>query len=247
MKKIILSFLMLFTALHAESIFATFDVVPEKSAELSLTAGGTIAGINVDVGSKVKKGDVLLWLDNRDMKEAVALAKARLKLAEIDLKYAKRNFERFEKVKKVIDEGEFDKYASAYEKAQSAVGEAKVNVAYKQALLDKTVLKAPFDGVIYDKPVEVGDVVSGAMIKVLLRLQSAEAVKLKLEVDQKYWRRLKPGLIFRYRVDGDDTPREGRIAKVYPVADSGNRKIIAEVPAKSIVPGLFGVGEIEAP
>jgi len=237
--------LLMSIGVRAETIYATFDVEPEKKAELSLTSSGTIEGLKVDVGSRVKKGDVLLWLDNRDMKESLELAKAKLELARINAKFAQRNFERFEKVKNVIDAGEYDRYASQYETAQSSVHEAEVNVLYKQALLDKTILKAPFDGVIYDKPVEVGDVVSGAMIKVLLRLQSAEENKLMLKVDQKYWTRLKPGQPFRYRVDGDPTPRTGKIAKVYPTADSGNRKIIVEVPAKGLVPGLFGEGEIE--
>jgi membrane fusion protein, multidrug efflux system len=245
MKRILLMAALLTAGLHAETIYATFDVEPEKSAELSLTSGGTIEGINVDVGSKVKKGEVLLWLDNRDMKEALELAKAQLERAQIDAKFAKRNFERYEKVKNVIDAGEYDRYASAYETAMSRLREAQVNVRYKQALLDKTILKAPFDGVIYDKPVEIGDVVSGAMIKVLLRLQSAEEDTLKLKVDQKYWQQLKPGLLFRYKVDGDATVREGRVSKVYPTANSANRKIIVEVPAKGIVPGLFGEGEIE--
>ena len=246
MNKILLFVTLLAAGLHAETIYATFDVEPEKSAELSLTSSGIIEGINVDVGSRVKKGDVLLWLDNRDMIESVALAKAQLEVARIDAKFAKRNFERYEKVRNVIDEGEFDRYASAYELALSRVHEADVNVGYKQALLDKTILKAPFDGVIFDKPVERGDVVSGAMIKVLLRLQSAKEDTLKLMVDQKYWKQLKPGLTFRYKVDGDPTPREGRVSKVYPTANSANRKIIVEVPAEGIVPGLFGEGEIEA-
>jgi len=176
----------------------------------------------------------------------VELAKAKLELARINAKFAKRNFERYDKVRNVIDAGEYDGYASQYESAMSSVREAEVNVRYKQALLEKTILTAPFDGVIYDKPVEVGDVVSGAMIKILLRLQSAQENKLLLKVDQKYWMQLKPGQAFAYTVDGDPTPRTGKISKVYPTADSGNRKIIVEVPAKGLLPGLFGEGEIEA-
>jgi RND family efflux transporter MFP subunit len=245
MRKIVLAVLLLSAGLYGQKIYATFDVEAAKSAELSLTSSGTIQRIKVDVGSRVKKGDVLLYLDNRDLHEALELARAKLELAKINKKYAKRNFNRFEKVKNVIDEGEYDRYASAYEEAVSRVHEAKVNVRYKEALLEKSVLRAPFDGVIYDKPVEVGDVVSGAMIKVLLRLQSTEDVKLKLAVDQKYWRALKPGQAFSYRVDGDTSLRQGKVAKVYPTANSGNRKIIVEVPAKNIIPGLFGEGEIE--
>jgi RND family efflux transporter MFP subunit len=244
MRKILMT-LLAFAALQAETIYATFDVEAEKDAGLSLTSSGTIEGIGVDVGSRVKKGDRLLWLDNSDMKESVELAKAQLELARIDAKFARRNFERYEKVKNVIDAGEYDRYASAYETAKSRLHEAEVNVRYKQSLLDKTILTAPFDGVVSDKPVEVGDVVSGAMIKVLLRLQSAKENTLKLKVDQKYWTKLKPGLLFRYRVDGDPALREGRVSRVYPTADSGNRKIIVEVPASGILPGLFGEGEIE--
>ncbi|WP_345988933.1 efflux RND transporter periplasmic adaptor subunit [Sulfurimonas sp. HSL1-2] len=246
MKKILVTAVLFLTALHAESIYATFDVEAEKAAELSLTSSGTIEGINIDVGSRVKKGDILLWLDNDDMKEAVELAKAQLELARVDAKFAQRNFERYEKVKNVIDAGEYDRYASAYETAKSRLHEAEVNVRYKQALLEKTILRAPFDGVVSDKPVEVGDVVSGAMIKVLLRLQSAKANTLKLKVDQKYWTKLKAGQTFRYRVDGETAPREGKVSIVYPTANNANRKIIVEVPAKGIVPGLFGEGEIEA-
>ena len=246
MKKVILTLLLGALGLYAEQIYATFDAEAEKAAELSLTTSGTIAGITIDVGSRVKKGELLLWLENADLKAALELAKARLEQARVTAKYAERNYKRFEKVQKVIDEGQFDQYASAYEQARSGVREAEANLRYQQALLEKTLLKAPFDGVISDKPVEVGDVVSGAMIKVLLRLQSAEEVTLKLAVDQKYWKALKPGLAFTYRVDGDATQRSGTISRVYPTANSANRKIIVEVPAKGIVPGLFGEGEIEA-
>ena len=49
---------------------------------------------------------------------------------------------------------------------------AKAQLIYQQALLDKTLLKAPFDGLITQKSVEVGDVVSGAMIRTVLKIQS---------------------------------------------------------------------------
>lgn len=247
MKKILTLLLLCAAGLFAGQIYATFDAEAEKAAELSLTSSGTIAGINVDVGSRVKKGDLLLWLENSDLEAALELAEARLEQAKVAAKYAERNYRRFEKVKKVIDAEQFDRYASTYEQAITGVREAEANLRYQRALLEKTRLKAPFEGVISSKPVEIGDVVSGAMIKVLLRLQSADAVTLKLAVDQKYWKSLKPGLRFTYRVDGDDTERSGILSRVYPTANSANRKILVEVPARGIVPGLFGEGEIEVP
>jgi len=245
MKKIILILALLSVHVMAQNIYATFDVEAAKSANLSLTSSGIINKIDVDVGSHVKKGDVLLSLDSRDLEASLELAKVRLDLAKISAKYAKRSFERFEKVKKVIDEGEYDKYVSTYERAKASMHQAELDIKLKQTMIDKTVLKAPFDGVISDKPVEVGDVVSGAMIKTLLTIQSTDDVKLLLYVDQKYWKSLKSGSNFIYKVDGDDEVRSGNVSKIYPTANTNNRKIIVEVPAKNILPGLFGEGQIE--
>jgi multidrug resistance efflux pump len=163
-----------------------------------------------------------------------------LNIATTALKYAKRDYERQAKVKKLLDASRFDTYAFKYENA-------KAQAVYQQVLLDKTVLKAPFGGVIYEKSIEVGDVVSGAMIRTVLKIQSLKKRKLVLEIDQKYWKVIKPGLIFRYQVDGDDREYQGKISKVSPYADDANRKIRAEVESEGFTPGLFGEGSIEIP
>ena len=245
MRKILIVLLLMSLHVMAGSIYATFDVEPTKSANLSLTSGGIIEYMGVDIGSHVKKGDTLLYLDNSEINASLELAKVRLNLAKINAKYAKRSFERFEKVKNVIDEGEYDRYAANYERAKSQVQEAHLSVKLKQTQLAKTILKAPFDGIIYDKLAEVGDAVSGGIIKTLLKVQSDNEVKLLLHVDQKYWKSLQKGLLFTYSVDGDDKHYTGTVSKVYPTANANNRKIIVEVPANNILPGLFGEGEIE--
>ena len=153
------------------------------------------------------------------------------------MKYAKKDYERQVKVKKLVDASKFDSYLFKYESA-------KAQVIYQQALLDKTLLKAPFDGVIYDKKLEVGDVVSGAMIRTVFKVQSMHERKLILEFDQKYWKDIKTGQVFNYSIDGDSKKYSGKISKVYPFADSGNRKIRAEVETKDFIPGLFGDGTI---
>jgi RND family efflux transporter MFP subunit len=181
----------------------------------------------------VKKGEVLAALNSDDLKAA-------LKIAKVSERYAKRDLERQKKVKKLVDAAKFDQYVFKYENA-------KAQLAYQQALLDKTQLKAPFDGVIYEKTVEMGDVVSGAMIRTVMKIQSLKARKLILNIDQKYWKHIEPGLTFRYKVDGDDTEYTGKITKVYPYANSANRKIRAEVEAQDFTPGLFGEGHIIIP
>ncbi len=163
-----------------------------------------------------------------------------MNIAKIALKYAKKEYDRQLKVKHLVDATQLDSYAFKYENA-------KAQVAYGQALLDKTVLKAPFDGIIYAKMLEEGDVVSGAMIRTVLKMQSLHERKLVLEADQKYWEVLKIGQDFNYSVDGDAKKYSGKISKIYPFADSGNRKMKAEVIAHDFIPGLFGEGYIIVP
>ena len=221
------------SSLQAGEVYATFNVEASHHAELAFTSSGTVAKVNVDVASVVHKGEVLAELNNDDLAAA-------LEVSKVALKYAKRDYERQVKVKRLVDATRFDQYAYKYE-------HAKAQLAYQQAMLDKTLLKAPFDGIIYEKMVEVGDVVSGAMIRTVMKVQSLKERKLVLAFDQKYWREIKPGMTFRYSVDGDSTVYTGKISRVYPYANDANRKIRAEVEAEGFTPGLFGDGYILVP
>jgi len=230
MRRILLSIMLLVLSLQAEEIYATFTVEAAQHADLAFVSSGTVKKVNTDVASIVKKGDILAELDNDDLKAA-------LDMATIALKYARKDYERQAKVKKLVDASKFDKYVFKYENA-------KAQLAYQQALFDKTQLKAPFDGVIYEKSLEEGDAVSGAMIRTVMKVQSAKKRKLVLEIDQKYWKVLKVGQTFNYSIDGDSQKYSGKISKIYPFANSGNRKIKAEVLVQDFVPGLFGDGTV---
>jgi RND family efflux transporter MFP subunit len=247
MKKMIIGLISLLCSLHAAEIYTNFTVAADQSAELAFDAGGTVNKVHVDVASIVKKGDPLASLHSDDIKASLEVAKAALTQAEVSLKFAKKNYERQLKIKKIIDAATFDTYALAYEQAAATVSQAKANVAYSQSLLEKSILYAPFDGIIFEKSVEVGDVVSGMMLRSVFKIQSLSKRKLILEFDQKYWNSVAIGQTFKYSVEGDSTLHEGVISKVYPVAKSKNRKMQAEVEVEKLLVGLFGDGYIITP
>lgn len=230
MKKIVWSLLCLVLNLQATEVYATFTVEAQKSAQLAFNASGIVNQVNVDIGSVVKENDVLATLESNDIN-------ASLQIAHTAFKYAKKDFERQLKVKNIIDQASLDQYAGKYENAKN-------QVIYQQALLDKTILKSPFDGIVFWKEVEIGDTVSGMMLKTVLKLQSRHARKLVLSFDQKYWKEVKVGDRFIYKLDGDTAHYEGKIIKIYPYADANNRKMQAEVHAKDLPVGLFGDGTI---
>lgn len=233
MRKIIAGLFLGVLSLSALEVYATFNVEARQSANLAFIASGIVERVKVDVGSVVRENDVLASLENKDIK-------AMLESSEISLKYAKKDYERQSKIKDLIDEGKFDDFAYKYENAKS-------QLVYQKALYEKTFLKAPFQGVIYEKDIEVGDAVSGMMLKTVFKIQSAKKRKLVLEFDQKYNKMVKAGQTFKYKVDGDEKVHEGVISKVYPHANANNRKIKAEVMAEGFMVGLFGDGFITAP
>lgn len=230
MKKYLVSFLFLVTTVSAQDIYATFQVVAKQSANLAFNSGGIVDKVFVDVGSVVKQNEPLSILKNKD-------TKAMLHIYQTTLKYAKKDYERQSKVQDLIDKAKFDNYEMVYEKA-------KAQVEYQQSLLDKTILKAPFDGVIISKEIESGDVVSAQAIKTAFTIQSTTSRKLIVEFDQKYHSKVKVGDIFKYKLDGDDTVYTQKISKVYPYSNTVTRKITAEVLTKDVMVGLFGDGYI---
>lgn len=230
MKKILLISLLVFTNLLSEEIYATFDVKAQRSANLAFTSSGTVENIHVDIGSLVKKGDKLAKLKNEDLHST-------LNISEVTLKYAKIDLQRQTQIKNLIDQARYDGFQQKYESA-------KAQVRYQKALLDKTYVYAPFDGVIISKEIELGDVVSGEMVKTIFTIQSKSKRDLVLSFDQKYHGKVKVGDTFKYKIDGDNKEYVGTISKVYPSINVQKRSLTAEVKAQNIPAGLFGTGYI---
>jgi len=230
MKKLCIGILLLGINLVAGEVYATFQVEATKSANLAFDSSGIINHIFVDIGSVVKKDDVIATLENSDLQ-------AHFTMVETNLKYIKKDLDRYEMVKDVVDASKLDTYKNQYEMK-------KAELAYQQALLNKTSLKAPFDGIIISKEAEVGDAVSGQLLKTIFEIQTKSNRKLIVEFDQKYHKTVKIGNIFRYKLDGDEKSYSGKITKIYPLANTKTRKIKAEVQANDLLVGLFGDGYI---
>ena len=217
---------------QAKEIYATFTVHAKQGANLAFNYSGIIKELHVDIMSVVKKDQILATLASDDL---IATNNA----SKVTLKYAKLDHERHKDLykKNLIDKALLDKYAMAYEAIK-----AKIEV--ENAIYDKTILRAPFDGVISKRMIELGGVVNGQMIKTAFNLQSEHARILVVEFDQKYNSDVNIGDTFLYKVDGDDRQYEGQVYRIYPEANRDNRKIAIQVIAKGLKVGLFGEGKI---
>lgn len=231
MKKIIFTTICLLQSLIAVDVYATFDVVAEKNSDLGLSISGVVGTLHVDVGDKVKKGDLLLSLSN-------AQEKKELEIAQKNAEHAKRTYERYAKIADVIDKEKMENYA--YDRDINLL-----NAQNKEIIFKKTELRAPYDLVVAQKNTEVGNIVLGSQTK-LLNVVAQDEVKLVLKFDEKYWKNIKLGQKFIYKVDGSDATFEGKITKIYPTILTATREMQAEVKASGLLPGLFGNGTIKA-
>lgn len=229
MKKIFITTLLMFQALLAGEVYATFDVVSEKSSELGLSISGVVGTLNVDVGDRVKKGDLLLALYNAEEKNEYEIAR---KNAE----HAQKVYDRYAKIADVIDKEKMENYQ--YDRDIKVLTAQNKEIVYK-----KTELRAPYDLVVTKKNTELGNIVLGSQTK-LLTVESTKDVKLVLKLDEKYWTKVKVGQKFTYKVDGSDKKYEGVISKIYPTILPSTREMQAEVKAVDLMPGLFGNGMI---
>lgn len=227
---------------QAENVYAIFNVVPIQDANLTLDSSGTISTTNVDVGSEVKKDDVLLVLSNKDKEANLKIQQAQSQAVEQQYLFAKKQYERYKKTKGAVDGNTLDKYYFDFKNLESSFLQSQHNVDYQREILKKTILTAPFDGIIASKEVEVGDGVA-ANSTVLFRLISKD-VKLILEFDVKYIDYVKEGSEFEFSLEEDKSKRVVKIHKVYPTADEKTRKVKAEALVKGLMPGIFGDGYV---
>ena len=231
MSKIVVFLILIFQYLFSQEIYATFDVVSEKKSELGLSISGIVGTLNVNIGDRLKKGDLILSLNNSQEKNEYEIAR---KNAEHSFKV----YERYAKISDVIDKEKMENYLYDKEITQ-------LNAQNKEIILKKTELRAPYDLIISKKNIDLGSIVLASQTK-LIEVISLDDIKLVLKFDEKYWQNVKVGQTFTYKVDGSDKNYEGKITKIYPTILSETRQIQAEVKVNDLLPGLFGNGMIKA-
>jgi len=229
----------------SHDVYVTFEVKALQDATLMLPSPGVIVAIHATTSDHVKQGQLLLSLENSDKKEQLRIAQSQLLGAQEQYLFAKAQYERYEKAKGAIDANTYERIKTDYLLKEQELKGAKSALALHQALLGQTILKAPFDGIIAAKTVEIGDGVA-ANSTPLFRLIS-HTRKLVISFDSKYLSLVRTGQTLAYSIDGSDYSRKATLSKIYPSVDSKNRKAYAEAIIETLEPGIFGDGYIRIP
>ena len=242
MKKILYVFVFLCISLYGDDVYATFTSQGVKEATLKLNSSGIVDSIMVDIGSKVKKGDVLLKIQNNTQIQNVNIQKAQVDATEQTYKFQKNQLELYEQSRSAVDKNTYEQIYFNFKKTESDFKVAQATLQYQEELLANTYLVAPFDGVIADRTVELGDGVTQNGTE-LFKLISND-IKLIIEFDSKYVGKVKVGDVYTFSVDGANETRSVKITKVYPSIDAENRRLKAEALVDNMISGTFGDGYI---
>jgi multidrug efflux system membrane fusion protein len=164
--------------------------------DMRILVDGVVEKVNVIVGQHVKKGDLLLQLDQREFKANVEEAKARVAQAKLETEAAERENQRmqelFERGLMSIEDQKTVELQVATAKARQASAEAALTRA--EIALERTELKAPFNGVIVTRNVWAGDVLYKTMQSTpLLSLAPANKMLARALVSSKVLQQYRKG------------------------------------------------------
>jgi len=139
----------------------TFNGVSKSSSEtnLSFRSNGLITSLNIKVGQRVKKGQLLGQLDQKDAIISLEKAKVDKRNAEVQLETSRSNFERVKQLYQTNNASlsDYEKSKSGYSNAQSQYEAAQRAVELQGSQIEYTKLYAPMDGVISAKNSNVNE------------------------------------------------------------------------------------------
>ena len=207
-----------------------------RGAELSLEVPGVVEAITFQSGDEVKEGQVLLTLRKEDEEARLQSLEATASLAQItydrDLKQLKA-----QAISQAIVDND-----------EANLRNARAQVAVQKAILDKKTLRAPFDGKLGLRQVDLGQfLAAGTMIATL---QSMDPIYVDFLLPQQAVAQIAVGDRVRARIDAfPGHTFEGRITAINPKIETGSRnvQVRATLPNadQKLMPGMFAAVELD--
>jgi len=160
------------------AVTAAGEIGPLDTVSVRPEVGGLISKLTLDIGDKVKKGDVLFELNDKDLQTEkssrtteIAGAKLAVETQKLLLEKAKLNFDRIKELfgNKLVSQEVFDNARVDYDLTRNSLDIAVNRLETAQTALQqvedkliKTIIRAPFDCTILTRPISVGQAVSGS-------------------------------------------------------------------------------------
>jgi RND family efflux transporter MFP subunit len=229
----------------------------QQTSQLSAQVAGAIVAIRAQEGQLVRKGEVLIVLDDAQQRAALQRASAGVNAAQQDIAAAAADYTlanstlgRYQNLyeKKSVSPHEMDEVQARAKSAgarrdqtQAGITQARAMESQARAGLGYTRIRAPFDGTVTAKQGDVGTLASPGVP--LLTLEDTHRFRLEASVDEGDIRLIKMGATAPVAVDALGTELPGKIVQIVPAADPASRSFVVklELPSDSrLRSGFFG-------
>jgi membrane fusion protein (multidrug efflux system) len=210
------------------TIEASGTVIANENVELHPDGSGLLTYLNIPEGKYVTKGTILAKINSADLVAQYQRSKVQLDLAQ-------KTEERLKKLLSVNGINQSD-----YDIALNQVNSIKADMAYTQTLIDKTIIRAPFNGTLGLRQVSPGAYVTPATV--IATLQQLGRVKIDFTIPEQYGNLLKTGSIVEVEVDAANQVRQNAtIIAIEPQANEQTRNLIARavLAGNTANPGAF--------
>jgi RND family efflux transporter MFP subunit len=228
----------------------TGSIQPERRADLRAEIATVVLKIVRENGERVKRGDLLLVLDDTWIRDSQLSAEAAVRAATQTYEQAERQFER---MKTLRDSGmatlvQFEDAENRRNNAQSDLVAAKARAVQARQQLERTEIRAPFDGYVSDRQVSAGDTVQ--IGKELVKVIDPTSMRFEGYVQADQISSVKVGQRAFFHVNGyGDELFDGVVKRVDPSADPVTRQVQVFVgftgKDQPKVAGLYAEGRIE--
>lgn len=218
-----------------KTLTAIATITAVQGVTLTPDIPGTVREIAFESGATVARGDLLVKLDTSTEEAQLKAVKAQLELARINLKRAEALW-----AEKTLPEAELDA-------ARAAVAQFQANAEAIQATIEKKTIRAPFDGQLGLRQVQLGQYLEAG--RPIVSLQSLAPVYAEFSLPQQELSKLATGMPVRLVSDAyPDRQFEGVLSAINPDLDPATRSVALQAtfanPDRLLRPGMFARAEV---
>ena len=224
-----------------ESVVGT--VTSRKDTIISAKIPAHVKSIHIRPGDFVKAADLLVVLDDRDIKAKLGQARSGLTSANAARIQAESAFNRYKTLRGTgaATQAEYESAKAQFEMSAAKVNEAGKVIEELEVMLDYTEIRAPYSGRVVDKMVTAGSLATPGVP--LLRMEDPELLRLEVFIPESRARNIKTGRQFVVEIETLNKKIPGQVDEIVPRADPRSRSFLVRIslePDAELRSGMFG-------
>lgn len=213
------------------------EIQPRYESRLGFRVGGKVVARHVEIGSSVRRGQVLMQLDPKDLQLAQAQANASVSAAGSNLALAKAELDRYRelRLKNFVSQALLDSKEAAFKAAAATHEQASAGLKVQANQSSYSTLVADVNGVVTALEAEAGQVVSAGMPVVRIAQTGEKEVRISIPEDQVDALRRVTNIRVKTWAN-QDTQLDGRLREISPMADPATRTYTAKISVPNAGP-----------